>query len=530
MTRPTAPPLPAGTAVPRVPSTVPAGLPDFPPSVYQQPFFDFIADPTAGSAVVIAVAGSGKTTTLLQALKLIPPDETVQFYAFNKAIADELFRRIPRSYRHVRASTFHSAGNRALLKWFGVNAFEPTNRKISQICRQELTFSERTRYESVIVKLVSLAKSSGIRTYVQADEPQAWQDLIDHHDLYLDDRTAKEEEAIRLARELLTRSIELAESDLLLDFDDQLYLPILWNLPIEQRRWVFVDEAQDTNAIRRELLAKSLEDGGRLVAVGDPGQAIYGFTGASHDAIELIKERWRCKEFPLSVCYRCPAKVIEQAQLIVPQIEAREDAPEGIVAELSVPELLQTFGPEDAVLCRNTAPLVDLAYNALGRGIGVQILGRDLGKGLIVLLDKMRADGIDELDTALRAYRDRECRKQRERGNDAKAEAIADRVDGLLAIIDHLPEKDRSLEALRATIDRLFGDEDERTADRGQVRRLTLSTVHKAKGREWPKVGILQPELLPAWWAKQPWQQQQEKNLQYVAYTRATEALYFLFD
>ena len=36
------------------------------------------------NAVISAVAGSGKTTTLLEALKLIPEDKTVLFMAFNK--------------------------------------------------------------------------------------------------------------------------------------------------------------------------------------------------------------------------------------------------------------------------------------------------------------------------------------------------------------------------------------------------------------------------------------------------------------
>jgi superfamily I DNA/RNA helicase len=74
--------------------------------------------------------------------------------------------------------------------------------------------------------------------------------------------------------------------------------------------------------------------------------------------------------------------------------------------------------------------------------------------------------------------------------------------------------------ALKTELAQLFEDQ-----DRGV---LTLSTIHKAKGREWPTVAILQPELMPSGWATKDWEQQQETNLKYVAITRARERLIWL--
>ena len=56
----------------------------------------------------------------------------------------------------------------------------------------------------------------------------------------------------------------------------------------------------------------------------------------------------------------------------------------------------------------------------------------------------------------------------------------------------------------------------------------TLATVHKAKGLEAPRVFILNPDGMPSKWARQEWQMQQERNLQYVAVTRALETLVYL--
>lgn len=490
------------------------------PSVYQQALYDFVQHKT-GSAVVIAVAGSGKTTSILEALQLIPTSETVQLFAFNTAIATELRTRIPRHLRNVTASTFHSVGYWALCTHFGMKQIETNGRKLQQICREKLSWPDRQKYEAFICKLVDLAKGIGIGALVP-DDWGVWEEIVAHHDLYLDDPGAKEDKAIDYARKLLAWSTEAAEANYLIDFGDQLYLTVLWNLPVDRKDWVFVDEAQDTNPIRRALVERVLKPGGRLVAVGDPKQSIYGFTGASIDAIDLIKDQWDCIELPLSVSYRCPRAIVAQAQLLVPYIEAAPFAAEGVVLTGTEREIVSQLQQTDAVLCRNNAPLVDLAYKCLSRGIPCQILGRDIGKGLQTLVDKMTAADIDDLLVRLGVYRTREMKRLLEKEQHGKAQSVDDRVQCLYTLVDNLTEADRSLAGLAAALDKLFGD------DAGG--RLTLSTVHKAKGREWPQVAILRPDLMPAPWADQDWEREQEDNLQYVAWTRARAALFFIRD
>jgi DNA helicase-2/ATP-dependent DNA helicase PcrA len=422
----------------------------FTPSPYQQAVFDFIQQ-ARGSAVVIAVAGSGKTTTIMQALPLIPSSESVQLFAFNKAIADELKARIPAHCRNIRAATFHSVGYGALCRALNLKNLNTQSNKLRQICREKLSWNQRSLYEGFICRLVGLAKGEGVGA-LSPNEPEVWEELIAHHDLTLDSKDAREEAAINLSRDLLAWSNDAAEHDFLIDFDDQLYLPILWNQGLPQYDWVLVDEAQDTNPVRREFIARSLRDGGRLIAVGDPNQAIYGFTGASHDAIDLIKANWEAQELPLSVCYRCPRSVVEKAQEIVPQIEPAPDAPEGSVRYEDLSTVLGEFGPTDAILCRNTAPLIDLAYQCIGKGIGCQILGRDIGKGLQQLVEKMQALTIEELEQKLSLYERREIAKLLLKNQEAKAESIRDRVSCLFKVIDNLKENERTLPSLQQAL------------------------------------------------------------------------------
>lgn len=487
------------------------------PSTYQQAIYDFV-EAGDGSAVVIAVAGSGKTTTLLHALTHLPVEETAQLFAFNASIAAELKARIqPLGLPNVSASTFHSAGYQALKRHWGLKGLDTVSGKLRQLTRQYLSFADRRTYDGFLIRLVSLARGQGIGA-LTPDEPQAWKDLIAHHDLFLEQ--GEEEEAIELARTLLVQSTEAADRNFLIDFDDQLYLPALWRLPLRQHAAVFVDEAQDTNPVRRAMLVASLAPNGRVLAVGDPHQAIYGFTGASHDAIELIQERWQAVSLPLSICYRCARSIVEYAQALVPMIEPAPDALAGSVEHLTVRQAQQQLTPADAVLCRNNAPLVTLAYQLIAAGVPCQLLGRDIGTGLQQLVDRLRPGSLDDLGRKLEEYRRRESQKYREREQPAKAEAINDRVDCIETIIDHLGEAELTLEGLKDALDRLFGD--------SIVGRLTLSTIHKAKGREWPQVAILRPDLIPARWARQDWQQEQERNLQYVAWTRARARLIFL--
>ena len=75
---------------------------------------------------------------------------------------------------------------------------------------------------------------------------------------------------------------------------------------------------------------------------------------------------------------------------------------------------------------------------------------------------------------------------------------------------------------LREAMNQLFED----TPDGTRPRNLTLSTVHKAKGREWDRVYLLgRNKFMPSKWARQEWQYQQELNLMYVAVTRANRSM-----
>ena len=470
-------------------------------STHQEGIFQFSEFGT-GNANIVAVAGSGKTTTIVEALNRVKG--TTIFLAFNKAIAEEL------KSRGVNARTFHS------LTYVPVTQFKGernvTTDKLNKLLKNG-NFSERQikLYGAFIMRLVGLARQQGIGCLVP-DEAAEYQKIVDHHGLDLDNEEAKMSEAIDLAGDLLMYS----NKSKMVDFDDLLYLSVKENLSLPKYDVIFVDEAQDTNAIQRAILKKIMKPTSRIICVGDPAQAIYGFRGADSDSLDLIAKTFNSINLPLSITYRCPKSVVEYAQQWVKHIEAAPNAEEGLVKHHGTSWTNKVFNCEDLVVCRRTAPLITLAFNMLRDRISVQVMGRDIGEGLKALIKRMQAQGIDALVKKLETYKAREMKRLKDLEQDAKAEAVADKVDCILTLIEEMSENNRTVPALVDIIDSLFAD---------KKACVTLATIHKSKGLEANRVFWLDSDYSPTWPMK-PWQLKQEDNLCYVAATRAKKELH----
>jgi len=499
-----------------------------------------------GSLNLIARAGCGKTYTLVRgAVRAIVEGNLgdVALMAYNKAAAEEFKQRTTllasqtndarfTNFKNVEAGTVHSFGFRVIRKW------SPTVKvddgKCGAICdelAQGRYGSPFERERSAILKLVSLGKQSAIGFLTGVEDRGAWYALVEHHAINELTDGATIDEVVDAAIAVLRRSFELDRD--VVDFDDMVIAPLVHKMRIWPKAWVLVDEAQDTNAARRCLaLALLKPQTGRLIAVGDDRQAIYGFTGADSDALDLIASELSSSVLPLTVTYRCPKAVVAEANRLVPDLVAHETAPVGTVRALARFGEAVWFNAErpnatDAVLCRNTKPLVETAYGMLAAGIGCRVEGREIGNGLIKLATRWkRVTTLGALDGKLEDYRAKEVAKWQAKGREDRAQAVEDAVESLLAISRALIVEGKTTVAEMVTwIKTLFGD----TAPGERPRVVTLSTIHKAKGREWPVVYLLaRNETLPSRWARKPWQLRQEENLEYVAITRAQRELVFV--
>jgi superfamily I DNA/RNA helicase len=157
----------------------------------------------------------------------------------------------------------------------------------------------------------------------------------------------------------------------------------------------------------------------------------------------------------------------------------------------------------------------------LARGRRAEIQGRDVAKGLVSTIKKMKCETVVELIPALDGWIDVELRKERRKKHPSESRLIAltDRHECLQVFC----EDKTTVKEVIERIETIFTDSRESTA-------IKLSSVHKAKGLEAKRVFILQPKGsgMPHPMAKTAWQKEQEFNLLYVAITRAIEELVYV--
>jgi DNA helicase-2/ATP-dependent DNA helicase PcrA len=508
---------------------------NFTPSPQQADIFRAIEQP-GPSLIIEAVAGAGKTTTLIEGVARMKG--RVAFTAFNKKIVTEIERKlgaigVDTSFRgDVGVSTFHAFGLKAL-KGSGLTP-RVDGEKVWNILEEGTGIHEK--YNPVIARLVSLGKQYGVGVsegdWVRPSLPAISYELIDHFDLLDDLGLSVEdtvvEEIVGAAYRVLAQSCEMAND--IIDFDDMIYLPLLRDAYIPQSDWVLVDEAQDTNPTRRIMARRMLSPKGRLVAVGDPHQAIYGFTGANADSLDLIATDFQCVRLPLTITYRCPKKVVALARTWVSHITAADTAPEGevvVIGDDKFYKMLASEVPtETAVLCRNTRPLVSAAYELIQRYIPCHVEGRDIGIGLLKLVDRWRGLPLKTMRDRLDDYASAEIARLESKNKRMKAAALTDKVETINVLLSMLDANATFRDFERQVLD-LFGDTPEDRKGRG----ITLSTIHKAKGREWDTVYLYhRDKLMPSQYAKQDWELGQELNLCYVAVTRAKKKLVEVFE
>jgi superfamily I DNA/RNA helicase len=489
------------------------------PSPQQEDFQDFAWNDSR-SCNLIAVAGAGKSTTIVKTVGKMRGSSAI--LSFNKKIADEMKAKLAAEgldWKKAEAATCHSIGFRAYRKRF------PTARvdsdKVGNITASLFEHSrmpiELMAHSATICRLVGLAKQNAIGIGNNGDIADAslYHDIAEHFDLFDDEQTLKRaDEIVHWVMRILDQSNRMTE---VVDFDDMVYMPVLHRVRFWQYDNVWLDEAQDTNAARRELVAALVRN--RVFAVGDPCQAIYGFTGADNDSLDIIKAQFNSVEMPLTVTYRCPKVVVKFAKTWVDHIEAHESAPEGVIGFETFEQMIADrtrLGSDAAILCRNTRPLVSAAFSLIREKIPCRIEGREIGESLKKLAIRWHSIGtIPELDDKLEEWQDREIAKAIARKKMQKIQEIEDKVETLRVIMARcLEEKKPLITHVVAYIEEIFADNVSGV--------LTLATIHRSKGREWKRVFWLdRHNTCPSRYATQPWEKQQESNLCYVAATRS---------
>jgi DNA helicase II / ATP-dependent DNA helicase PcrA len=477
----------------------------------QAEIIDFALANPKRHILINALAGAAKTSTLRFLAKYLPTEPTLSV-AFNKRIADEMSKVLP---GHVRCATMNSVGHRVWAAATGRKLVLDTKKTYNLVREAIDQLPKRQQGEawnifSDLTKTVSRAKLNG---YVPSSL-QGAKTLLTADEFFGSLEEEPDDWFCQIINGVLGKSIVQAFGGLI-DFDDQIYMPTLFGGSFPAHRRVMVDETQDLNPLQHVMVEKLIGPDTQLIAVGDPWQSIYAFRGADTKSMALLREHFDMHEMTLSVSFRCPIAVVENAHWRVPHMKWPSWAIAGRVETLE--EWSADAIPDNsAIICRNNAPLLRCALSLLRSGRGVHLVGTDLGPQLVKALKKLGGPAAhcdlnmpqQQVYDAIDLWENEKLAKARDSG------AVADRAECLRVFAGFGDTLGKAISYCEA----LF-------AAKGPIQ---LLSGHKAKGLEWDTVYHLDPHRIPSPWSKEGEALEQEKNVRYVIETRAKVALYFV--
>jgi len=472
------------------------------PTLEQQEIID-AALQTDESLLVNALAGAAKTTTLEMICVRMEPQPTLSL-AFNKRIAEEMAKRLP---GFVECRTLNSLGHRVWMQSV-TNKVILNTKKSYEILKTQIdalkSNERRDAYDSFADTLKSIGKAKLAGYIPDGKYPQA--SRLTSSDQFwesIDEQGLDPDRA--LVDSALTESIRQAYAGHI-DFDDQIYMSTLFGGAFPRFPLVMCDEVQDLSEINHAMLERLVTQ--RLIAVGDPHQSIYRFRGAKSSGMAALKEKFKMREMNLSISFRCPKAVIENARFRAPHMMWPDWAKEGLVKYLGTWDA-DTIKDNSAIVCRNNAPLFSLAFRLLRKGRGVKLVGFDIGPNLIRTLSKLGEESLtqEQVNAAIDRWEAEQLLRK-------PAGTVKDKAECLRVFSSFGP----TLGAAIAYAKDLFA----------QAGPIQLLSGHKAKGLEWQTVYHLDPWRIPSPFALTDEDLIQEQNVKYVIETRAKESLYFI--
>lgn len=440
---------------------------------------------------IVAGAGTGKTSTLVLMAEATPKKGL--YLAFNKAIADDAGHRFG---KNVKCSTAHSIAFNAIGKDYRDRLSSSARIPAAQTARI-LGINQDQRVDSALISRAHQARlvMGMIRRFCYSTDVQ----LMARHLEPVNGLT--QPAADHLARILLRYAIR-AWDDIRaplgqLRFEHDHYMK-MWALtgPALNADFILLDEAQDTNPVLEEIF---LAQAAQRVVVGDPAQQIYAWRAARDVMTEFPGEHLH-----LTQSFRFGSAIAEVANRWLRHAESDMQ----LSGANSVVSRVAPTRRANAVLCRGNADAVAEILTFLNSGVLVALAGGgDALRKLAKAAQELKA-GRRTSHPELFLFPSWGAVQEYVEDDSAAAD-----LRSLVRLVDAHGE-DMIIDA----VDKLSPEADAQ---------VTVSTAHKAKGREWASVrigaGFVAPSaddngiprrLNPA-----------EARLIYVAVTRAKRAL-----
>lgn len=476
---------------------------------------------TDSNILIQAVAGGAKSTTLIGILAR--SEYRTLFLAFNKSIQEDIQQKITAgNLTQGKALTIHSLGLTSLTTAYGQsNVKVNTNKnwdllkdleKYNKKLFRNLIWEEKAKVNITIMEMNDIS-----RLFMTNDMKEIFKHMTSMDKFYFEHPDLP----TLWAEFIVIREQTYSNTKKEIDFIDMIYLPVREELKIPVApTYLLIDEAQDLNLAQHLFVDLLLAQGDieKWVAVGDRNQSIYGFSGAYGASFDRFKIKENVIELPLGVCYRCPSLVIDEANKVYNVMEGFKEE-EGVVGIVLDSELIKDGA---MVVCRNTDPLINLYFELLSHNRKVYMKGEDIIGGITRFLKPYLYKTVTEAKNKIASEMARlEGIQNKSDDERFKYFRLKQNFTNFTLLISNLEIGNDKVEVVLQSLKKMFEEIPDADA-------ITLCTIHKSKGLEADIVYILDEYLIPSKFAKSPMQLEQEKNLKYVARTRAKKELYYL--
>ncbi|MEO8207390.1 MAG: ATP-dependent DNA helicase UvrD2 [Chloroflexota bacterium] len=521
---------------------------------------------TSGPVAILAGAGSGKTrvvsrrTAYAIATGVVPADQVLVVSFTDKAATEMVARLRALGLQGVTARTFHAHALSQLRHFWptrhdGSPLPDLLDSKLAILSRlaRQLPGHYRFTPSRDLASEIEWAKArrilptgyEGAATAVQREPPIP----VDLFVRVFGDYERAKARANRIDfDDLLIETVRLLETD-----------PEAATTVRARKRWISVDEYQDTNPLQQRLLELWLGDRDDVCVVGDEDQSIYTFTGATADYLTGFATRYpTAHEVLLSRNYRSSPEILALANRLLAAdgrrkrlVATRPAGPPPTIqkatdAEAELGRLVQSIGAlhaagtptsEIAVLVRMNAQIAPIEAALTKTGIAFRVAGqrffeRAEVRDALRLLRRLSVGDAPLVGSLLLAAFDSRVRADLgfEAESDARASAgfragaESRERDASLALVLEIAGE---AVAARHDIDRdaLVAEFAARAEaeSAGSADGVNLLTYHRAKGLEWDAVFLPQLEegTLPIRQAESDEELAEERRLLYVGLTRA---------
>lgn len=279
---------------------------------------------TEGPLLILAGAGSGKTTVLVNRIAYILQSELCKPWqilaiTFTNKAAGELKERIcnavPEGGSDIWAATFHSTCARILRRYgdrigftshFTVYGTDDQKKLVKDILKQ-LNYDEKMLPVKRVLNEISKAKDEMLT-------PQEMLKRAGYDNL---------KQSVAKVYEIYQSRLKTADA---MDFDDMLCktVELFQNCPDilefyqNQFKYIMVDEYQDTNKVQYKFVSMLAAKYGNICVVGDDDQSIYKFRGATIENILSFENTFKgAKIIRLEQNYRSTQNILNAANGVI---------------------------------------------------------------------------------------------------------------------------------------------------------------------------------------------------------------------